>query len=163
MDALFFVGTLAVMALLAWHELNVYTRLKLQKKDSQPVRARLGRRLLGLVVLFVVVTMTYVGVRNLRSFPSPSTFITYWTICFFLLVFLMVLVVFDLRAVYKQVLRSMIDEAAEERRFQEFLERQVRLEARKQQKSAGTPPEKLGNLHPAQESRGQSNKTGRSS
>lgn len=117
----------AILAFLVLLETRRYYGLKLEGKDSVPTKARFGRRLLAAGLLFLGTLMVTAGLEYRAEF-SPSGLVTYFLICLIPLLALFVVMVIDVRSVFRQSLSEFTDDKAEERRFKEFLEREARKE-----------------------------------
>lgn len=130
-----FAVILMVIAALFWYELSFYGNLKVQQKDTPSAKARFGRRTVGIVLLLIISLMTFFGLQHQTSFPSPLFFLLYWGICFLLTLILIVLALLDTHAILKQAVATYTDTAEEEKRFREFMERHVRAESKKANKT----------------------------
>lgn len=131
MEILALLIVLAIFAWLVWFELSRYGRLKLAKKDTPKDRAQLGRRLVSGTVFLIVTLMGFGGIHYLDDLKgNPKVFLGYWSVCFALILGLVVLLAFDLYVTSKRVFTAYFDESAEEARFREFMERQVKTDIR---------------------------------
>ncbi|MBI4739051.1 MAG: hypothetical protein HY774_15450 [Acidobacteria bacterium] len=130
-----FAVILMVIAALFWYELSVYGNLKLQQKDSPSAKARFGRRTVGLILLLIISLMTFFGLQHRTAFPSPIFFLFYWGTCLLLTLILIVLALLDTHAVLKQAIATYTDTNEEEKRFREFMEKHVRAESKKVNKT----------------------------
>ncbi len=121
------IVVVAVLALLVLFETRRYFGLKSKGKDTIPVRARFGRRLFGACLLFLGTGMVTIGLEYRSSF-SPVGLVTYFSVCLIPLLALLVVIFWDVRAVFRQSISEFTDEKAEERRFQDFMEKEARKE-----------------------------------
>lgn len=127
MNYLPLIVVVAILAFLVFLETRRYYGLKYDGKDSLPARSRFGRRLIAAGLLFLGTLMVTAGLEYRAEF-SQTGLVTYFLICLVPLLALCVVMIIDVRAVFRQSLSEFTDEKAEERRFKEFLEREARKE-----------------------------------
>jgi hypothetical protein len=119
---LLFLIAIIVTMLLMRHEVRRYTDARLAGQVPDFERRRFTRRMLGVVILTVVLALTYFGYTNIGSFAGhPLLFAIYLVTIFILLFVLIVLALFDMRAVFQNSMKRYVDESDETARLEEFL------------------------------------------
>ena len=127
MNFLPLIVVVAILALLVLLETRRYFRQKLEGKDTPPVKSRFGRRILAAGLLFLGTVMVTAGLQYRAEF-SQTALVTYFLVCLIPLLALFIVMILDVRAVFRHSLSEFTDDKAEERRFKEFLEREARKE-----------------------------------
>lgn len=97
------------------HEVRCYTDARLAGKVETHVLRRFTRRMLGIVILSLVLTLTYFGYTNKEAFAGhPLFFAFYWILTLVLAFSLIFIALIDVRAVFKQNLKSYLEDGGTE-------------------------------------------------
>lgn len=121
-----FIIAVAVTLLLMRTEIRRFRGARQTGSMDDFQRRRFTRRMFGVIILTVMISMTYFGYTNINAFRDHLLFGGfYWMACLLMAPLLIVLALLDVRAVFQEKIKEYIGEEGEAKRLEQFLAKEA--------------------------------------